>query len=278
MKKERFRFDKEGAWLLSPDNFIPSQIFDCGQTFRFEQSEHDGECFEGVALGRFLRVRAVGDDILLEGVSEEEFFRLWYSYFDLDRDYGALIHSLSDVHARKCADFGNGIRILRQDRWETLCSFIVSQNNNIPRIKKIIDTMCRRFGEELPSGHYAFPTAKALAAAGIDAIFACGTGFRAKYIYDAAVKVASGEISLEKAGELPQPELRELLLTVKGVGPKVAACVELFGFAHCDSFPIDVWIKRVIDKYYGDDFSPEIFGKGAGIVQQYLFYYERNAI
>ena len=135
--------------------------------------------------------------------------------------------------------------------------------------------MCERFGGSIDGVNYAFPTAQSLAQAGADAVFACGTGFRAKYIIDAAERVADGDIDLDVIAELPTAEAAEQLMRIKGVGPKVAACALLFGFGKTDAFPIDVWVKRVLAKYYPPDFDPSAFGRYAGLAQQYLFYYER---
>lgn len=266
--------------LENVKNFDLEQIFECGQAFRFTKSERGaGICYNGVAYGKYLCVWQEGERVVFENTSEAEYKELWEKFFDLGRDYGAIIESISDPHAKKCAKSGSGIRILKQEPWETVCSFIISQNNNIPRIKKIIETLCERFGEPIVTANgtfYAFPTAKALYEAGTDAIFECRTGFRAKYIYDAAKHFYTGEFDLDKALKANCDELTRALMTIKGVGPKVAACACLFGFAHYESFPIDVWIKKVIDKYYPEDFNTDVFGKHAGIVQQYLFYYERS--
>ncbi len=263
--------------LENVKNFDLEQIFECGQAFRFTRDTSENKLrYGGVALGRYLSLYQEGERVVFENTTKEEFESLWRDYFDLGRDYGAIIDSISDAHAKKCAHYGHGIRILRQEPWETVCSFIVSQNNNIPRIKKIIETLCERFGERIDGGHYAFPTAKALYEAGEDAIFDCRTGFRAKYIHDAARRFYTGEFDVERAMKLDGDGLTAYLTGIKGVGPKVAACAVLFGFGHYESFPIDVWIKRVIDKYYGDGFDAKIFGEYAGIVQQYLFYYERS--
>lgn len=261
-------------------NFDLEQIFECGQAFRFNRDKTaDTLRYTGVARGKYLCISQYDERVVFENTTEEEYKELWEEFFDLKRDYGAIIESINDPHARKCAEYGNGIRILRQEPWETVCSFIVSQNNNIPRIKKIIETLCERFGERIDADGktlYSFPTPKALYEAGKEAIFDCRTGFRAKYIYDAAKRFYSGEFNLAAALSLDYDGLVAMLTSIKGVGPKVAACAGLFGFAHYESFPIDVWIKRVIDKYYGDGFDVKKFGDYAGIVQQYLFYYERS--
>ena len=171
-----------------------------------------------------------------------------------------------------------GIRILRQEPWEALCSFIISQNNNIPRIKKIIRALSEKYGEAFTAfgeTYYAFPTPEALSAAGEDELKSCGTGFRARYILDAAKKVSSGEIDFSVIQSMDDEEAAKYLMTICGVGAKVAACTLLYGFHRTAAFPIDVWIKRVLDKYYPGGIDISSLGAYAGIAQQYLFYYER---
>lgn len=264
------------------ENYRIEQIFDCGQTFRFEpERADDGKVtVRGVALGRELVLEQSGDRVTVRNMTEEEFDRSFRRYLAVDDDYTAIRRELISGHgydgvmeaAMRC---GGGIRILHQDPWEALCSFIVSQNNNIPRIKVIISRMCASFGERIGEDCYAFPTADSLASAGEAAIFACGTGFRAKYIFDAARRVSGGDIRLGEIEKLPTSEAAEELCRIKGVGPKVASCALLFGFGKTDAFPIDVWVRRVLAKYYPEDFDPSVFGRYAGLAQQYLFYYER---
>ena len=219
--------------------------------------------------------------VTVDGGQDRE---LWRRFLCIDEDYDAIKKNIGE-HFGKYGDVifdamrvGNGIRILRQDEWEALCSFIVSQNNNIGRIKKIIARMCEKFGEPFESGgkiYYSFPKAETLACASEIDIFSCGTGFRAKYISDAAKKVASGEINLENISSLDDENARAELMKICGVGPKVANCALLFGFHRLSSFPIDVWIKRVLDKYYKNGIDLGDLGDYAGVAQQYLFYYER---
>lgn len=280
----KIEYTKDGTLLQDADNFDIEQIFDCGQCFRFDKDgtfpQTMGKRYGGVAFGKHLFARQSDRNILLENVTKEEFENIWYPFFDMERDYGKIISDITDAHAKKCAEKGRGIRILRQDPWETVCSFIVSQNNNIPRIKKIIATLCDRFGESFTGcdgvEYKAFPSAESLYNAGETAIFECRTGFRAKYIYDAAKRVCTGEFDIQNACSMSASELEAELLKIKGVGPKVAACAGLFGFGHTESFPVDVWIKRVMAKYYPADFDVRSFGENAGIIQQYLFYYERS--
>lgn len=269
---------KDHIELKNADFFDIFQTFDCGQTFRFESVSED--TLEGVAHGRLLRLTQK-DGLITLNCTAEEFDNIWKHYLALDRDYGKINSFFtdgSDEVLKKAALYGKGIHILRQDPWEALCSFIISQNNNIPRIKKIINALSERFGEPFEfegKTYYSFPTAKALYDAGQDEIFALKTGFRAKYIVDAAEKVVSGEIDLKKISSLPTAEALGELIKIKGVGPKVASCALLFGFDKTDAFPIDVWVKKVFAKYYPDGFDPLSFGENAGIAQQYLFYFER---
>ncbi len=259
-------------------SFHIERTFDCGQCFRFEPNG-DGSV-SGVAHGRFITLSSPNDGTLrIHGADADDFGSVWREYLDLDRDYDALADSFAgDEVLTKAAKCASGIRILKQDPWETLCSFIISQNNNIPRIKGLIEALSRNYGEPIdtPDGiKYAFPTAEALAKAGEKALFALKTGFRAKYIADAAERVASGTLDLDAVAKLPTPEAADMLCTVKGVGPKVAACTLLFGFGRGDCFPIDVWIRRVLDEFYPDGFDIAALGDRAGIAQQYLFYYKR---
>ncbi len=267
---------KNGILLSEAENFDPFVSCECGQCFRFDKIDEDE--YSLVACGRALNIKRLNDGWLFCDIDEKEFKESFYTYFDLERDYGAIIDSFSfDKSISRAAFSGSGIRIFRQDPWETLVSFIISQNNNIPRIKKIIDSLCRLLGEE-KNGIYSFPTAKAIASAGIEGLAPIKSGFRAKYIVDAATKVVSGEVSLERIASIGYTAALDELKSIKGVGDKVANCVLLFGFGYYEAFPIDVWVKRVIAKYYGEGFDPTSLGKYAGIAQQYLFYYERNIL
>lgn len=264
--------------LTNLDHFLISQVFDCGQCFRFD--ENNGG-IEGVALGKFVRLEQPKDDtVKIYGITKADFENVWCRYLGLDEDYGLIENDIltrrqGDAVLPEAVKHGQGIRILRQDKWEALCSFIISQNNNIPRIKKIIENMSKAFGEKIDDTHYAFPTAEALVNAGVDKIFELKTGFRAKYIYDAAEKVASGEIDLALVDSMTTEEAIEYLTQIKGVGLKVASCALLFGFNKTDAFPVDVWVKKVLAKYYPDGLDISSLGSYAGLVQQYLFYYER---
>ena len=264
--------------LTGLDRFSIDKIFDCGQCFRFDPKDNG---IEGVALGKILRFeQPASDTVIIKGITESEFNDVFCRYLALDCDYGEVDRDIlsrmnNDITMQKAVEYGNGIRILRQDGWEALCSFIVSQNNNIPRIKKIINSLSREYGEHIGGESYAFPTAESLAAAGPDKIFELKTGFRAKYIYDAAEKVASGKIDLKAVEEMTTAQGLDYLMQIKGVGLKVASCALLFGFNKTDAFPVDVWVKRVLEKYYPDGLDLTNLGSFAGMIQQYLFYYER---
>ncbi len=274
----------DGAFRLSNiDYFSPDLIFDCGQCFRFDKISDD--TFGGVALGKYITVRSCSDgSFVITGFSREE-GDLLCDFFALDDDYQKMRDDiLSSMTAsgidtnimKKAMEAGRGIRILHQDKFECICSFIISQNNNIPRIKKIINTICQRYGEKFQvcgNNYWAFPTSQALFEAGEEGLFECKTGFRAKYLYDASRLANEGFV--DTLDSLNDDALLQALMTVKGIGPKVSSCITLFGFCRLSSFPIDVWVKRVMQKYYSETTPPEVFGKYAGLAQQYLFYYER---
>lgn len=246
----------------------------CGQSFRWLR-QHDGS-WQGIAYGRKLRVRSAGGLFLLDGTNEEEFRALWLRYFDLERDYGALRRAFSqDETLRSAVAFAPGLRLLRQEPWEALCSFILSQNNNIPRIRGIVERLCTLFGEPLEDGGHAFPTAQRLAALGEDDLAPIRSGFRARYVLDAARRVALGEVDLSAACSMPLNDARAMLMQICGVGPKVADCALLYGCGRVECFPADVWIKRVVASFYPQGL-PGQFAPVAGIAQQYLFHYARH--
>lgn len=270
---------------------VVDKTFDCGQCFRFERvenSRHESE-WGGVAFGRYVSFAEEDGSLYIYNSTEADFYDIWYNFLDLGTDYSVIekdILSKSENPALKRAvEFGRGIRILRQDKWEALCSFIISQNNNIPRIKKIVSSLCETMGECINTKNavshgaaelsYAFPTAATVARHGIDALRELKTGFRAKYIDDAARRVSDGTLAINDISFLSTDLASERLCEIKGVGPKVAACTLLFGFGKYDAFPVDVWIKRAVEKYFSAGFDPKMLGAYAGVAQQYLFYYER---
>lgn len=246
---------------------------DCGQAFRWENI--DG-IFHGVAFGEAVDVQQIsGDEICI--ISDEGFSAdVWSVYFDLQRDYDALCEQFSQdetlsLAVKSCP----GIRILHQDAWEALCSFILSQNNNIKRIKGIIDRLCRNFGEQINEKDYSFPSAQTLSSLSVDDLDVIRSGFRAKYVIDAARKVAGGEINLEEIKKMSIESAVDELKKIYGVGDKVAMCALLYGFAKLDAVPQDVWVKRIIEDFYPNGF-PECTAGVRGIAQQYLFHWRRT--
>ena len=261
----------QGVQVCGLAHFSLAETLDCGQAFRF--SFQDGR-WQGIAQGRQARLIQKEDGFVLEGCSLAEFERQWRRYFDLDRDYEAIRQSfLADPALAVCARYAPGIRILRQDAWETLVSFIVSQNNHVPRIKGIIERICTLFGEPVVGG-YAFPTAQKLANLDEPALEPLRAGWRSGYILDAARRVADGRLPLDQIACLPLKEAREALMTVRGVGPKVAECVLLYGMGRMEAVPLDVWMKRAMALLFPGR-TPEDFGPYAGIAQQYIFHYSR---
>ena len=266
--------------IKNPGYFDLKMTVECGQCFRFDMTG-EKSC-RGVVGDSLCDVSQAGEDIIIRStgsMTKEDYV----GFFALDVDYGRIREDIA-AHfpgetIRKAMAAGEGIRILRQPGWEAVCSFIISQNNNIPRIKKIIQTISERFGERHEGDgevYYSFPTAEALLLAGEEEIFDCKTGFRAKYIIDAANKFVSGELSVEALRELDCNALITELMKVKGIGLKVASCAALYGFEKYSAFPIDVWMKRIIEKYYPAGLDISSLGEYAGIAQQYLFYYERS--
>ncbi|MCR5207007.1 MAG: DNA-3-methyladenine glycosylase 2 family protein [Eubacterium sp.] len=247
---------------------------DCGQAFRWEKQE-DGS-YSGVAGGYFLNIYKNGDGgLVFKNTPEEAFTGFWAHYFDLERNYAEICDRLkSDSLLSSTIDAYYGIRILNQESWEALCSFVISQQNNIKRIKLIISRLCRAYGEDLGNGYYSFPSAEALSGLTVADFEALGTGYRAKYLERLSKDVASGKIDLAKIKSLPLEEARKELLGIYGVGVKVANCALLFGFEFYAAFPVDVWMKRVME-YYPDGL-PECFEGIEGIAQQYLFHWARN--
>lgn len=262
----------ENRIIVEVEDFDLDAVFNCGQCFRW-QRQSDGS-YTGIAFGKRLHVARQGGLLILD-CGRAEYEALWCGYFDLDRDYGLIKRQLAgDPVLSAAIGHAPGIRILRQQPWEALCSFIISQNNNIPRITGIIERLCEGFGEKIEGG-YAFPSPQALSTLEEADLAPIRSGFRAKYIIDAAQKVASGEVELDSLFSLPLAEARETLIKIKGVGPKVADCALLFGCGRIECFPTDVWIKRVLACFYPQGFPQEymVFG---GIAQQYLFHYARS--
>ncbi len=263
-----YKVNNNNIEIILPD-FDLDDTLDCGQAFRWEkiESEHQS-AYKGMFLERSLTISQDGDKFIFYNTSAEDFEKIWIKYFDLETDYGKIKIKLSedDVLSKAC-EYAGGIRLLNQDFWECLISFIISQNNNIPRIKGIISRLCEHYDH--------FPQASDLASETPESLSFLRAGFRAKYIIDAARKTASGEINADSIKNMDIDDARKKLMTIKGVGPKVAECVLLFGAHRTEAFPIDVWIKRVMEKYYPDGL-PQCAKNIEGIAQQYLFHYIRT--
>lgn len=259
--------------IYDEDCFDIALTLDCGQAFRWSCGS-DG-VWSGVAGSKYLRLKQAGGEITLFDTSEEDFESFWRRYFDLDRDYAAILDSYDDPSLVQACGQYRGIRILKQDEWETVCSFIISANNNIPRIKGIIGRLCENFGEKITDTVYSFPSAEKIAALELEDLDVLRAGFRNKYILDAAHKISSGEVDLEKIKTADFDAARTELLKIKGVGEKVAQCALLYGFGRVEAFPVDVWVRRIVSELYPEGLPICIKGT-EGIAQQYLFHWRRN--
>ena len=259
--------------LASADELNLKKTFECGQCFRWNSDENG--IYRGVAGGRALEIWQESNRIVCTAADADVSF--WRNYFDLDVNYADSSHCFDEPeYLKACADFGKGIRILRQEPWEALCSFIISQCNNIPRIKKIISTLCSLFGEELPCGLYSFPSAERLAALSEAELSPLRSGYRAAYILSAARAVAEGELDFDKLSSLRSEEAFAEVKKINGVGDKVANCFMLYGLHRMERFPIDVWMKRALQRHFPKDFDPAVLGLYAGLAQQYIFYHART--
>ncbi len=252
--------------------------FDCGQCFRWTKGENGA--WTGVAGGRAVTMMQKDDEIVFFDTSKSDVETFWVGYLDLEHDYTRVAEPFADdEYLCAAAKFGKGIHILRQEPLEALISYIISSNNNISRIKKIVEAFCVIYGDEIEyrgMKYHAFPTLEQLSAVTVEGIAPIRAGFRDKYIFDAAQKLVSGEIDLDAVSAMTTDDARAQLMKIKGIGQKVADCVMLFGFARYEVFPKDVWIKRVMNDVYGDAFDEHRFGADAGIIQQYFYHYARN--
>lgn len=251
-----------------------AQTLDCGQAFRWRENP-DGS-FTGAAHGRVVTLTLNGTSLDIDGADGNDFRDIWENYFDLSRDYGAIRESLSLLHPtmKDAAAYAPGIRILSQEPWEALCSFVISQNNNIPRIKLIIERLCKAFGQPIDDTWSAFPDAETISALTPEDLAPIKAGFRARYIIDAAKKVSSGEVDLAALRTMPIEDARAELMKITGVGIKVANCTLLYGLHRLECFPLDVWMKRAMAVLF-PGLTPEAFGEYGGIAQQYIFHYSR---
>lgn len=249
------------------------KTFECGQCFRWNADANG--VYTGVAGGRLLHVFERDGSIVCDCDNKD--FTFWQDYFDLEADYAASTAYLTEPEYLKiCADYGVGIRILRQEPWEALCSFIISQCNNIPRIKKIIETLCASYGTELAEGFYTFPDPVKLAPLTEADLAPLRCGYRAAYILDAARAVTEGRLDFSELAKMPAEEAFGSVKKINGIGDKVANCFMLYGMHAMDRFPIDVWMKRALDNYFPADYDPSVLGEYSGLAQQYIFYYTRS--
>ncbi len=253
--------------------FDLEQTLDCGQSFRWVKNPDNS--FTGVAYGKVATVSYKNGNLIVtqNGDTDE---KLWRKYFDLDLNYMGIKEDLSKMHPvlKEASSYAGGIRILNQEPFEALITFIISQNNNISRIKGIVDRLCENFGEKIDDTHYAFPTVQRLANLSVDDLAPIRAGFRHRYIIDAAQCVQSGEINLEKLRTMEYADAQKELMKITGVGVKVADCVLLYGLHRLESFPLDVWMKRALSVLF-DGMNGDEFGEYGGIAQQYIFHYSR---
>ena len=286
---------KEQKYIIeNQESFELKDIFECGQCFRWNENE-DGS-YTGVINNGVLNVEKQGEKIIFTGMLDEDIKKVVRFYFDLDRNYEEIKMQLSNIdkYLKTSVEYGKGIRILNQDLWETIISFIISANNNIPRIKGIIERISKKYGTEIEwngEKYYTFPTPEQLGKATVEDLRSLGTGFRDIRIYETTKKVLSGEFNLKEVQNKDTLSARDELLTLSGVGPKVADCILLFStLKRFDVFPIDVWVRRVMNELYikNEDetkvskneiakIAEKKFGNLEGLAQQYLFYWKRES-
>lgn len=262
---------------ITNDNFSLEQICKSGQCFRMLQESDN--LYSVIAGSRYLEVEQQGSSCIFH-CDESEFEGFWKKYFDLDNDYSRYIAQIdaADAYLVDAAAFGSGIRILHQDLWEMIVTFLISQQNNITRIRRCINNICERYGEKrltlTGKTFYAFPSPEALAGLKEDALMECNLGYRSKYVVRTAGVIASGAVQLEALSNMPYPEAREELLKLYGVGGKVADCVCLFALHHLQAFPIDTHINQALTNHYQSGFPSNRYEGYQGVIQQYIFYYE----
>ena len=280
--------------LLDIDSFDLKHIFECGQCFRWYLNSDNS--YTGVVRNNVLNIKKSNNNIFISSYGDETLNELVYTYFDLSRDYKKIKSTLSkiDKNIEKSINYGNGIRLLNQDLWETIISFIISANNNIPRIRKIIENICKSYGKKIiwkNDVFYTFPTPKELSNATVEDLRNLGLGFRDTRVYETTQIISSGKINLESLKKQNTNTVRDILLSLPGIGPKVADCILLFSdLKRLEVFPIDVWVRRVMNELYiklNDEskvnkkeileLANKKYSNLAGLAQQYLFYWKREA-
>lgn len=265
--------------IIIEDDFDLKKNADSGQCFRWEEMGEN--TYRIVHLEYCVTVKKISENTFQLSCDKLEFDNVWRNYFDLDENYRSIRHRInkSDQYLYNACKAGKGIRILRQDPWETLISFIISQNRNIPAIKRSIALLCEATGKIKTDynneQYYQFPTPDDILSLSDDSLNDCKLGYRCPYVRAAAAAVNQGSIRLDELLSENETDTIKALTAIHGVGPKVANCVSLFGLHHIDAFPIDVWIRRVLDQEYPDGYPMNEYSPYNGIYQQYMFYYSR---
>ena len=271
----KIQYNGKDTLISGVSPFSLRQTLDCGQCFRWDEIEEN--TFVGVVGKTVCRISQTDDTVIFHDTDNDTFEKLWKDYFDFELDYNVIREEIcKDEIMQKAGDYASGIRILKQDAWETICSFIISQNNNIKRIKGIVKRLCDTFGEPITEGFSTFPHYSTIAKLTVEDLAPLRSGFRAKYILDAAKKLDSGEVSIERIKSSDYATAKAELMQICGIGSKVADCALLYGFYRLEAFPEDVWIKRAMAKLYPDGL-PENCKRYAGIAQQYIFHYARTS-
>ena len=285
-------------YLFGIAPFSLKDTLECGQAFRWKGSNTHANAYTGVVSGKVLKVRQEEERLILEGPVDEDTVHMVSDYFALDVDLGDIEDKLRgiDESLATAIDFAPGIRLLRQDPWEAMVTFIISARNSIPLIRRSVELIAKAYGDPIPKTcqeatgepFYSFPGPERLAGASIEELLECRTGFKAPYIKEAAEKIASGSFDLYGVRDLEYPDAKSKLMELRGIGTKVSDCILLFSFGFYQAFPIDVWVTRIMRYFYFDskkvplraisEFAHEKFGNLAGYAQQYLFYYARNKL
>ncbi|MBR4949844.1 MAG: DNA glycosylase [Clostridia bacterium] len=270
-------FEENSIILENAPWFDIEKTFDCGQCFRWEK---DGDAFFGIVKNKVIKAVQSDNKISFYGISKKDYEDFFCHYLDMERDYIEINKNfMNDKILPEAMNYSQGIRLLNQEVFETIISFIISQNNNIPRIKKIINSLCQNFGKKVEfegKEYYLFPTADDLKNVTAKDLEVIKSGFRGKYILDAVEKINSGLIDIENLKNLSYEDAKAELMKIKGVGDKVSDCVLLFSCEFVDAFPKDVWIKRILKEFYNDEsIDKDYFCGYGGIAQQYLFHYAR---
>ena len=280
---------ENGVVIEEIEHFDAKHILECGQCFRWSRQE-DGS-YTGIAFEKVINVKSDYEDkkVVIKNTNISDFNSIWFDYFDFGRDYGKIKRALSeDTVMKEAISYGQGMRILKQQPWELVISYIISANNNIPRISKSINKLSEMYGKAVEYDgniYYSFPSIEQLEQALLEDLMVCKAGFRCKYIYETVSTIHKRLIVLEDIEKMSTQEARKELMKLSGVGPKVADCILLFSMGKYDAYPIDVWVKRVTEHFYLgknakfneiQSFAEQKFGQLAGFAQEYLFYYARE--